>query len=283
MMEEREQGLDELMRGSMDLHIHSSPDIRPRKLDDIELAVSARAAGMAGIFIKSHHTPTSARATIAAGLTPGVAVYGGLVLNTMAGGLNPAAVNTELALGAKEIWLPTISAVNHLRFENKNCSDGILLFDANGQPFEKLLEILDMVARADVMLGSGHLSADETEKVFLLAKSRGVHKFVVTHPEINFVSMSVEVQKRLARAGAWFERGFYSVSSPQNLPTVEIARQIQEVGVETTFIVTDSGQDYNAEPPKMFRRFLSELQDCGLSPSDLSLMVKDHPRQLIGA
>lgn len=52
----------------------------------------------------------------------GLKVFGGIVLNRMAGGLNAAAVEAELALGAKEVWLPIISAVNHIRYHHGDLS-----------------------------------------------------------------------------------------------------------------------------------------------------------------
>ena len=35
-----------LLKGGIDLHLHTSPDIFPRKLDDIEAAVQAKEAGL---------------------------------------------------------------------------------------------------------------------------------------------------------------------------------------------------------------------------------------------
>ena len=34
-------GLPEYLRGAVDLHVHSSPDVVPRRFDDIELAREA--------------------------------------------------------------------------------------------------------------------------------------------------------------------------------------------------------------------------------------------------
>ena len=53
------------LKGFVDIHIHTSPDILDRKLDDISAAKSARDAGMTAIVIKSHITLTADRAAIA--------------------------------------------------------------------------------------------------------------------------------------------------------------------------------------------------------------------------
>jgi hypothetical protein len=95
--------------------IHAAPDIVPRLLNDFELAEAARAAGMAAIVLKSHHMLTADRAQIAQKAFPEVKVFGGLALNLPAcGGLNPEAVKVAIRMGAKVIWLPTLSAANHI-------------------------------------------------------------------------------------------------------------------------------------------------------------------------
>jgi hypothetical protein len=44
----------DLMHGAIDMHLHSHPDIAPRKANDIELAQAAAEAGMGGFIIRSH-------------------------------------------------------------------------------------------------------------------------------------------------------------------------------------------------------------------------------------
>ena len=44
----------DLIRGGYDLHVHSAPDVLPRKMNDIEMARRIEESGMAGYAIKSH-------------------------------------------------------------------------------------------------------------------------------------------------------------------------------------------------------------------------------------
>ena len=105
----------DLLRGAIDVHIHAGPDIVPRLLDDFELAELARAAGMTAIVLKSHHMLTADRAHIAQKAFPEVKVFGGLALNFPAcGGLNAEAVKVAIRMRAKIVWLPTLSAANHI-------------------------------------------------------------------------------------------------------------------------------------------------------------------------
>ena len=46
----------DLMKGSIDIHIHIGPDpLRRRRVTAYEAAIQARDAGMRGIILKSHH------------------------------------------------------------------------------------------------------------------------------------------------------------------------------------------------------------------------------------
>ena len=51
------------LTGIIDMHIHSAPDIRQRKLDDLQLMEAAVERGVRAIVIKSHMVPTADRAT----------------------------------------------------------------------------------------------------------------------------------------------------------------------------------------------------------------------------
>ena len=62
--------MNELLKGTYDLHVHTSPDVAPRKCSDIQLAERMRAAGMAGGAIKSHYLDTAGRAGILRELYP---------------------------------------------------------------------------------------------------------------------------------------------------------------------------------------------------------------------
>jgi hypothetical protein len=82
-----------LLEGSIDMHIHSAPDIYMRILNDIELARQAQEMGMRAILVKNHFDGTAARARLATDET-GFPVFGAITLNHTVGGLNAHAVDT---------------------------------------------------------------------------------------------------------------------------------------------------------------------------------------------
>jgi hypothetical protein len=70
----------DLLEGAIDIHIHSAPDVYPRILNDIDLALQAKEMGMRAILIKNHFTETAARAQLASDATD-FPVFGGIALN----------------------------------------------------------------------------------------------------------------------------------------------------------------------------------------------------------
>ena len=110
-----------LMKGIIDMHVHSNPDLRHRAYDDFELMEAGIRVGARAIVIKTHQGTTMDRAylcnrhnEIVHKGTNEFTMFGSITLNQVVGGLNVRAVETALKLGAKVVWLPTQSAKNHL-------------------------------------------------------------------------------------------------------------------------------------------------------------------------
>ena len=268
------------LTGLIDIHIHSAPDVRPRSLDDFEAAQQAVIAGMQGIVLKSHVVATADRAAIAQKAVPGVWVFGGLTLNDSVGGLNPSAVEVALRLGARIIWMPTISALNHVQWHGG--LSGIKLL-TNSQASPSLLAILELIKKHDVILATGHLSVAETVSLVRAAQDAGVRKIVVTHPEVPWVAMPANVQEELRDAGVYFERCFASTTpSGGGVLLDRIIADIRRVGISSTVLSTDLGQPDNPLPVEGLRIYLCALLAAGFSQSDIQCMVKDNPARLLG-
>ena len=263
--------------GFVDLHVHAGPDVRPRLLDDLEVARQAAEAGLAGCLLKSHVTITAHRAAIAQKVVPGIRLFGAVALNREVGGLNPAAVEVALKLGAVEVWLPTFSASGKAAQPG-----GITVLDESGNLLPVVREILALVRDADVILGTGHLTLREISLVVREARGIGVRKILVTHPENEkIVGMPVEMQRDLAERGASFERCY--VSTLEGSVTVaDIAGQIRAVGPRSTVISTDLGQANNPAPVEGLRAYAAGLLAAGLTPAELRLVAAENPARLVG-
>jgi hypothetical protein len=281
------------LSGSWDVHVHSSPDLVPRMYSDAELVAASAAAGMAGLVIKNHHFPTTDRAIIAQAAAPqSFRVLGGVVLNRgTTGGLNPAAVQNNLRLGARVVWLPTLSARHHLEYiaagrandhlRNLTTSSApVELFDRGGGFLPALDEVLSLVAEADAVLASGHLAPDETCLVFDRAREIGVQRLLVTHAEAGLTAMPVPVQVDLARRGVKIERCYLTVMAHDTL--AGLVQTIRQVGLDSTILATDLGQVGNPDPITGLARFQQLLAEAGLTGEELRRISCDNHLDLLG-
>jgi len=267
--------------GLIDMHIHSAPDVSPRIADDIELTQQAKEAGMRAILLKSHITLTADRAFIAEKVVGGVRVFGGLALNYAIGGLNPTAVEMGIKMGAKEIWMPTRSAAHVLR--EKENSEGINILDQEGKLRPEICEIIELIRQVNVILATGHLSPQESFTLVQTAKSQGLRKIIITHPEAHFIRMPLEMQRELTGDGVFFERCFVDTTPLMNetVTIAEIADHIRQIGVNSTVLSTDFGQVENPSPVEGMRAYLSALLVEGFTEKELRQMVGDNPAYLL--
>jgi len=267
------------LTGAIDFHLHTAPDVRPRKLDDFEAARQAAARGMRAILLKSHVTLTADRAALAEQAVPGVRVFGGLALNAPAGGLNPAAVEMALRMGAAEIWMPTESAAAE---PHPKPAPGLtILGEAGVKP--EVLEILRLIAEHDAILGTGHLSPAEIVHLVPAARAAGVRKIVITHPEHSPVEMPPLMQEELRDGyGVYFERCLITTELGHGrLPFAALAAVIRRLGCATTLIATDFGQPENPYPVQGLALYIAHLQAAGFSDADIIRMSRTNPARLL--
>ncbi len=269
------------LTGTIDLHIHTAPDVRPRKLDDLETARQAAARGMRAIVLKSHWALTAERATLAQGQVTGLRVFGGLALNETVGGFNPAAVELALRLGAAEVWLPTLSAAGEAGLRRPG---DLTVADEQGRLRPALQEIFALVAEHDAILGTGHISPAEIMQVVPAARAAGVRKIVITHPEHPPVLMPPAQQETLrAEFDVLFERCLIStVPGSGHLKFAELAAVIRRVGYESTVISTDLGQLENALPVDGMAEYIGRLREEGFDAASIDRMARQNGAWLLG-
>lgn len=290
---EDDPGFD--IHGAIDLHVHTAPDVYPRSVDDDELLADARAAGMRAVMLKSHHTLTADRATMAvksAGEPDGFRLVGGLVLNRTVGGLNPVAVETAIEFGARQIWLPTIHAehcmrtaeVEFVRAEVRRRREPVVVVGEDGEPTAETRLVLEIVRDADVALATGHLRPDESLTVLRAARDMGLRRLLVTHPLMSFTRFDRSQMRAAVALGAKLELCALSCIPEWHHPvtSAESAAAIREVGCEHVVLASDGGQEWNAHPPAMLRAFATSLHAEGIADRELRRMLCDNPAELIG-
>lgn len=277
---------EQSLEGLIDLHIHTAPDVVPRALDDLAAARAAAQAGMRAIVLKSHHSTTVGRAAVVDQIVEGVRVFGGVALNHAVGGLNPAAVETALKMGARMIWMPTLDAAgDQPNFMRPTAGrEGLSILDARGRLIPAVFEILQLVRQSQAILASGHLPAAETVLLMRQARHLGLQRLLVTHPEAPFIRMTLDAQEELAAMGVFFERCFISTTplmggGPDTL--TEIGAAIRRVGLESAVLASDLGQVGNPLPVDGLRAFLSGLRSQGFSQTEIRCMAGENPARLL--
>jgi hypothetical protein len=279
--------------GIVDTHVHTAPDVVPRLLDDGQVVRQADEAEYRAVVLKSHHTVTAARATMAEQQAEETRAFGGVVLNLHAtGGINRYAVDAALKLGAKVVWLPTITSANQVRYgrevgiKSGNLralgtieGDGLSVLDDQGAPTEELCHVFDLMAEAGATLATGHVSPAESLVVVPEARRRGVPNVIITHPELRCIGMTVEQQLELAQLdNVWFERVLaVTLPTSDDVPMTEIAESVRTVGVGSTIMATDFGQAHNAPPVEGLKVYIDRMRGLGFTQDDLEAMTSANP------
>ena len=291
----------DLVEGAIDLHVHSSPDVLPRKMNDLELARRFKTAGMAGYCLKSHYFCTSERADLVNMVYPGFRAMGGIVLNSTVGGINPAAVELAAISGAKIIWLPTCDSayeqehifgenadiarklpfwakiVINLKEQNIHCPTITLTKD--GQLRSEVEDVMRIAGKNNMVLATAHISHEETFAVAKAVKKTGVEKLLITHVTFPTTFYTIEEQKKLVSYGAYMEH----CATTHILGKVDfdvVLSQIRAIGPERIVISTDLGQSANPYPDEGLIDFAERLHRSGFSTSDIRMMIADNPNKL---
>ncbi|MCU1655433.1 MAG: hypothetical protein JWO57_89 [Pseudonocardiales bacterium] len=200
----------EWARGMTDLHTHASPSLLPRHGDDRTTVAAERAVGFSTVVLKAHEGSTVERAAAA-----GDDVYGGIVLNSPVGGANPDAVEVAARLGGRVVWMPTVSARTHkagatspeLSVHRGFELGPVEVLGDDGALLPRWHDVLDVISAHDLVLASGHLSADETVVLFREARRRGVQRLMVNHPKMAFLRWNDDAAAALQALDAHLELG----------------------------------------------------------------------------
>ncbi|MBE1487356.1 DUF6282 family protein [Plantactinospora soyae] len=289
-----------LVAGAYDTHVHVAPDVMARRIDDLDLARRFADVGLAGFVLKSHYVATAERAMVVRKVVPQVDVLGAVTLNGSMGGMNPAAVEIAGRLGARIVWMPTVDSGNQRRSSASDLPgakpamwgalqadlhaqgivpDVVEVVDGDGRVLDRVRQVLRVIARHDLVLATGHLDGAEILAVVRAARSEGVRRIVVTHPEFTSQRLPVARQRELAEAGALLERCFTTPYTGK-VSWPDLFDNIRAVGVEHSVLSSDLGQPFNPPVEDGLALFADRLLDAGFSESDVRTMAVTNSRYL---
>jgi hypothetical protein len=279
------------LHGVIDLHCHSGPDTSPRSVNDLQLARLAQAAGMRAVVLKNHFTITSDRAQLAMEEAPGMEIYGGIVLNLAVGGLNVEAVRRMIAMHGgrgKFVWLPTLDAENQVLFAKEQRPFVAVVKD--GKPVPAVHEIFALIARHDLILATGHSSADESIVLLRAARQMGVKRMLVTHALAEAIRSTPAKLRQLADLGAMLECTWLThepgaggaINVGGAVPLRNGVQIMRAIGFQHFVISSDFGQQHNPPPPEGMRSFIAALLAQQVTPSEVATMAQANPARLLG-
>jgi hypothetical protein len=291
---------DRLVEGAIDFHHHGYPEIayeqKTRHEDFDELAIS-RAAGMAGIVLKSHMFPTVGRAYLLRRMVPDIEVYSSITLNPSVGGFNPLALESAARQGARVVFFPTWGAAHdrerggmsrHISYILSRAKEltkeaGLRVVDPKGRVLSEVSECLAVAAEHDMTVCTGHISPRESIAIAQRAKDFGIDSVVFSHPDSNSVAASREEIRDMVALGAICE--FCSLGmlprfqriSPQT--AIDI---IAEITPQNAIITTDYFFEWSPPAAETLRMIGGTFLEMGMPFDDVRRMLRDNPRRLLG-
>lgn len=278
------------LAGRIDFHVH----VGIARSDPVALAKHATRAGMKAFLFKMAPTPSCEIARVTnevvadwaekEGLRP-VSCYGGVVLNSLLGGLNLELVRRTLASGGKAVWMPTISSAHHLmRAKGMSLEQarlkGLYILDG-GRLLPEAKDILKVVADNNVILSFGHLSREEIIALAEEADRLNFKKAVADHPFASVVGIEPEDFLPLARSGVYFNFTYFEISPFVGVDPVDMAKAIQEIGPDRAILSSDVGPDIFPDPVESIRLLLAMMRVCGLDQGALDKISQANASHLL--
>jgi hypothetical protein len=217
---------NELLKGAILSHVHAGPVLKsnPSYPDPFQVAEEARESEIRAVVYYDVFGISSGTAFLVKRRVEGIGVFGGIILSSCQGGLNPRAVKTALYYGDGAKFVSFGAHCTYfLASRESRYIDGKLI------PFKDLYpkfaeeelsrairiplddpvppeidEILQLVAdHPHVYLNTGHVSGDEVMRILDLAERYGIKKVLIAHPARR--QLTIEQQKEAGQRGAFLE------------------------------------------------------------------------------
>jgi hypothetical protein len=272
------------LAGVIDIHVHCAPDSTPRSIDAIDLARLAKQRGMRGLVLKNHYQPTASLAYVVRKEVPGLEVFGGVDLNLSVGGMNPFAVEHMAATTGgygRVVWMSTFDSEAQVRYSKQDRP--FVRVAQNGQLLSETRQVIAVIAKHDLVMATGHTSAEEALMLTREARAQGVKHMVVTHAMLQPIHMSDAQMAEAAKMGAYIEFVYNGlIGSYKESSFEDYARAIRKVGVEHCILSSDMGQPGNPLHPDGLIALFDGLKKQGITQAEIDRMAKENPARLLG-
>ena len=278
------------LNGAIDTRVHTSPDNVARSIDADDFARLAKKNGMRGLVLTNHWESTAALAYMVRKEVPGIEIFGGVEMDQSVGGINVEAVKRMTMMKGgwgKVVWLPTFDGVTFTNWVKKDgearpYSTTLVPISKDDHLLPSVLELLDFVAQHhELLLETGHNSAEEALMVVHEAHQRGVTHIIVTGAMDPVVDMTIPQMQQAAREGAYIEFAYSNAFGKKPERTMsEFADAIRKVGPQFCILSTNV-VDFPSHPQALLD-FMQSLHKEGISVADINLMAKTNPALALG-
>jgi hypothetical protein len=280
----RVRAQDNPLAGVIDIHVHSAPDSIPRSIDAISLARMARERGMRALVLKNHYEPTASLAYVVRQVVPGIEVFGGIDLNLTVGGMNPSAVEHMASITGgygRFVWMSTYDSEAQVRYNKEDRP--FVRVSRDGQLLPETKQVIAVIAKRNLVMATGHNSAEDGLLLIRESKAEGVQHMVVTHAMVAPIHMSLPQMREAAQMGAYIEFTYNGlIGKSKEFSFADYAKAIRYVGVERCILSSDMGQPGNPLHPDALIALFRGLKEQGFSQSEIDQMAKVNPAQLLG-
>ena len=265
----------ELLKGSIDIHVHAGPHIfsSPRRVDPMQAAVQARDAGMQAIVYMDVFEMSNGTAWLVNRAVPDFKTYGGIILNTVYGGMNPRAVKTAISYGegAKYVSFGAHSTYYQAAREGRLVDgefiplsrlypkfkeeelDRCIRIPLDKAPGPNLDEILRLIAdNPHIYMITGHVSSEEGVRLVDLSEEYGIDKVVVSSAVTKIASM--QQLENMAGKGAYIEYTLAAYTHTTSIPKTHYY-------VEREYASIDEGM--SSGPGGGVKKVAEQIQELG--------------------
>jgi hypothetical protein len=269
-----------------DSHVHAAPDVLSRIGDDLTVGASYASTDFSGFVLKAHYESTVGRAHAVARAT-GLTVHGGIALNQHVGGINPAAVAAALRAGGRVVWMPTADAHTQQAAGLPRLCDQeprlpghtYAVPPVDPGAAEATDSVLGLIADADAVLATGHVSAAECLWLAQRARHHGIRRVLYTHPSYTVPGIDPAGVRHLAESGGYVEITCYQLLHQRGCTPALLARVAEAAG-DRLVLSSDTGQQDSPLPPEALGMLVDTLAAEGLDRGWLTAAASTTPESL---
>jgi hypothetical protein len=175
--------------------------------------------------------------------------------------------------------MPTVDTAAHRRAGLRFAGTADYVVD--GRVEKPVHAILKLIADADAVLATGHLSATEVGWLVRRAHHAGVKRILLTHPCFVVPQMSSGAVRELVSLGAYAEVTAYQLLHQPHWDAARLAQFVREVGVERCVLSSDAGQLNSPPAPEALDTLIDALSHERMDRAALEAAGSEIPQTLV--